>query len=162
MIDGIENLKRAVADPPERMIADETEQPSYVAWLDRNDQYHEIGLVMFKAETHLLHCQLGPLKGEIIELRAVADEFKPGALKPERDRKKTEKQEPKPSYFAFTPGTDIRIGTAFPHHDGKGHRLKLRTDLADGAIIELRHSGHYYGAGERPRMKPGYHKTLKI
>ncbi|RYZ93894.1 MAG: hypothetical protein EOP47_28885 [Sphingobacteriaceae bacterium] len=69
MIDGIENLKRAVADPPERMIADETEQPSYVAWLDRNDQYHEIGLVMFKAEIHLLHCQLGPLKGEIIEYR---------------------------------------------------------------------------------------------
>lgn len=62
-------------------------------------------------------------------------------------------------------GDWLEIGTATPHPDGKGHRLRLHIAPEDGDIIELRALSpeHYPGTDRpwrkrpsRPRRRPRY------
>jgi hypothetical protein len=73
---------------------------------------------------------------EVVELRALDEVFYPG-LSAQKD------DTPRPSFTAFFDGTEERAGTVWPHSDGKGHRLKLRSTIADDSLVELRTTGHY-------------------
>lgn len=145
-----EKIKIAIADPPRRIELPENRRPSFVAM--REGDNVEIGLAGTHGDDqdHFLICYLGIVAGEIIELRAVDEEFNPGQMKKQKGEKNTQ---PKASFFAYWPETEERIGTVFPNKDGKGHRAKFRIDIPDGYLIELRHSGFYYLADEQPKPR---------
>jgi hypothetical protein len=151
-------IKSALADPPQRIIQHEEERPSYVAYVDRGNQHHEIGIAISKGDKHFLPCHIGPIRNEIVELSAVDPDFYPGIRKKVRG----EPSIPKPSFEAFVAGTSDRIGTAFPHQNHEGHRLKFRRDLPDGTIVELRPTEHYYPAGEGPKQRPHHYRKPRL
>jgi hypothetical protein len=127
--------------PPEPNNIPETPRLSQTLYVWRGDKFDQIGLAMTQGQNHLARFDLGVQQNEVIEIRATAPEFYPGRQK--------SRGETKPSHLAFFAGTGERAGTAFPHEDGKGHRLKLRIAIPDGAEIELRDSGHYRKAGDQ-------------
>lgn len=88
---------------------------------------------------------LGAEKSEFIELRGLKERFYPG--------QQITKGDPKPTFLAFFAGSNDRAGTAWPHEDGKGHRLKLRQALEDGVEIELRSTGHFTVKGDNRRIR---------
>jgi hypothetical protein len=154
-----EKIKSAIADPATRIELPENRRPSFVAM--REGDNVEIGLAGTHGENeaHFLICYLGIVAGEIIELRAVDTEFNPGSMKKKRGEKDPQL---KASFLAYWAGTEERIGTVFPNKDGKGHRAKFRIDIPDGYLIELRHSGFYYGVGEQPKRRPSHSARPKL
>lgn len=125
--------------PPVPVKTSLAPKPSFTAYVWRGDKFDDIGTGETQGSGHLLRLHLGAKPGDVIELRAVESAFYPGYRRPEF-------QEPKPTFLAFFAGTDDRAGTAWPHDDGKGHRLKLRCTILDGTDIELRDTGSYMPA----------------
>ena len=128
-------------------VPDRTPRPpeaSLIAYVWRGDKFDDIGLAMTDGEGHLIRFALGVDQREVLELRGVDPAFYPGYLVGNA---------PQPTFLAFFAGTEERAGTAWPHPDGKGHRLKLRHSLADGAELLLRASGHYTGEADSRKMR---------
>lgn len=130
-----------VNPPPLPVVVPATPRPSLMAYVWRGDKYDDIGLGLTSGDGHRVTFHLGAAQDEVIELRAVEEDFYPGHLRPHV-------RGPQPTFTAFFADTECRAGTAWPHDDGKGHRLKLRCSLADGTVIELRSSGHYTPEGD--------------
>ncbi len=130
--------------PPVPDFTPEVPRASLVAYVWRGDKFDEIGLGMTKGQGHLVRFALGVDQKEAIELRGVNSAYYPGYLiGPVL----------KPTFLAFFAGTETRAGTAWPHPDGKGHRLKLRHSLNDGAEVELRSSGDYSDSADNRRIR---------
>ena len=129
--------------PPVPVFAPEVSRASLVAYVWRGDKFDEIGLGMTQGQGHLVRFALGVDGREVVELRGVEPAFYPGH---------PVGQGVQPTFLAFLAGTDVRAGTAWPHPDGKGHRLKLRHSLQDGAEIELRSSGDYSDSADNRRI----------
>jgi hypothetical protein len=123
----------------------EAPQASLIAYVWRGDKFDEIGLALTQGEGHLIDFHLGAEQTEVIELRGIKEIFYPGY--------QATKGDPKPTFLAFFFGTEIRAGTAWPHQDGKGHRLKLRQPIPDGAKIELRATGHFVADSGNRRLR---------
>lgn len=143
--------------PPPETPPPDLPRPSLLAYVWRGDKFDEIGAGVTQGTGHLVRLSLGAAKTEVIELRGLDPAFYPGQQRPGLS-------EPHPTFLAFFAGTGDRAGTAWPHPDGKGHRLKLRHPLQDGAEIELRASGHFLAAGENRapirKRRPGYHPRI--
>ena len=111
-------------------------RPSLTPYVWRGDKFDEIGTGVTSEDGHLVHFSLGVQPGEVVELRAVEEQDYPGQQRPGQGA-------PKPTFLAFFDGTERRAGTVWPHEDGKGHRLKPRTTIPDGAVIALRTTGYF-------------------
>lgn len=121
------HVSRKSPPEPERKRA-HVPQRSYIAYVWRGDKFDEIGSAMTRLDGHDLTLTLGTRSGEVIELRSAEDRFNAGIPK-------IAQAAPQPSVTAFIAQTQVRTGTAFPHKDGKAHRLKCRTDPPDGTMI---------------------------
>jgi len=123
----------------------------------RGDKFDEVGIGITTESGHCLRFFLGAAVQEVVELRALDEVFYPGLS--------AKKDEPaRPSFIAFFDGTEERAGTVWPHSDGKGHRLKLRTAIADDSLVELRNTGHFlaFGEGQGLAKRRSYRPRPKV